>query len=246
MPIAVVLHPHSKQRRLSRGCEPTERRSGRTEHTKRQRHLTVSVRIGSVSERMMTSIRVTGGNRRDEASEASAGNSACAAAGRQIDGFARLRSGDGAPRFTTRCQLDGSHRELPGWSSFDGSARSPEEGSFPARVPRQLCVVLHSRAEGPHSRAEAPRLRRYRGTVLGLGPRQTSFGLSRAYYRGAAPQLQIRCTPRPKCQQSQKCLKVNKIHYFSQIISIIVIVSKLVRFRTIGCEVPHWNDYFAK
>lgn len=187
----------------------------------------------------MTPIGVTGGSRRDEASEVSAGNSTCVAAGRQIDGFARLRSGDGAPQSTTRCRLGGSHRELLGWSSFDGSARSLEDGPFPARVPRQLCVALHSRAE-------APRLHRYRGSVLGLGPRQTSFGLSPAYYRRAVPQLQMRCIPRPRCQQSQKCLKVNKIHYFRQIISIIVIVSKLVRFGTIGCEVLRRNDYFAK
>lgn len=163
--IAIVLHPHSKQRRLSRGCEPTEGRSGRTE-----RKLTspVSLRIGSVSERMIMSIRVTSGSRRHEASEASACKSTCVTAGRQIDGFARLRSGDGGPRSTTRCQLYGSRRELLGWSPFDGSARSLEEGSFPARVQRQLYVALHSRAE-------APRLRRHLGTVLGRGPRQNLF-----------------------------------------------------------------------
>ena len=171
----------------------------------------------------MTSIGVTGGSQRDEASAVTASCSTYVAAGRQIDDLARLRSDDGALRSRTRCPFDGSHRELLGWSSFDRSASSLEEGPFQARVPRQLCVALHSRSE-------APRFRRYRGTVLGLGSRQTSFGLSRAYYRRATPQLPNALHPRPRCQQSQKCLKVNKIHYFRQIISIIVIVRKLVRF----------------
>ena len=175
------------------------------------------------------SIRATSGSRRHQASEASGCNSTCVAAGRQIHDFARLRSGDDGLPSTTRCQLDGSRRELLGWSAFGGSAKSLEEGSFPARVLRQLYVALHSRAE-------APRLRRYLGTVLGRGPRQNLFWSGPSLLPKSGTTTTNALHPRPKSQQSQKCLKVNKIHYFSQIISIIVIVWKVVRFGTPGVK----------
>ena len=185
------------------------------------------------------SIRATSGSRRHQASEASGCNSTCVAAGRQIHDFARLRSGDDGLPSTTRCQLDGSRRELLGWSAFGGSAKSLEEGSFPARVLRQLYVALHSRAE-------APRLLQCRGTVLGVWPRQTSFGPTEAYYSRAARQLQTQCALRPKCRQSQNNLKVNKIYHFRQKFSIIVNVRDPVRFGMIRYAEHHRNNYFAR
>jgi len=134
------------------------------------------------------SIGVPDSGRRDEASDASAYNS-CEAAGLQIvpDGLALPRSG-GSLRPIMRRRFAGFRRELAERSSFDGSAAHLEEGPFAAKVPPQFCVA-------PRFRAKGPRFLRNRRTVLGVGPRQTSFWFCRAYYRRAAPQLQMRCSP---------------------------------------------------
>jgi hypothetical protein len=150
------------------------------------------------------SIGTIGSGPRDEASEASADDPACATAGLQIgfDGLALRRSG-GSLRPIMPRQFAGFRRELVERSSLDGFAGHPEERPFAARVPPQFCVALRSRAK-------APRFRRNQGTVLGVGPRQTSFWFCRAYYRRAAPQLQMRCTillkktAIPKTPQSQQ------------------------------------------